>query len=61
MQDLVGKRVEYPSYTDAWMMGDRYGTIERDDTFAEGRQVITIRMDKSDKLRTAYAEDCKIA
>lgn len=39
---LAGRRVEIPPHTDAWMRGDRYGTIEKATT--EGALV---RMDKS--------------
>ena len=60
MLKLTGKRVEYPSHTDTWMRGDRYGLVERDDTVGEGRQIIHVRMDRSGKLMSAYAQDCRI-
>ena len=44
-QFTVGQRVESSPSTSAWMMGDRYGTVER-----VGRTLVHIRMDKSGRL-----------
>lgn len=41
----VGDRVELHPGTDAWMRGDRYGTVEK-----LGRKWVYVRMDKSGKL-----------
>lgn len=42
----VNDRIELHPATDAWMMGDRFGTIER-----LGTDAAFVRMDKSGKLR----------
>jgi hypothetical protein len=42
---LIGRRVEIPVHTDAWMRGDRYGEIV---ATAAGNRV-TVRMDKSER------------
>lgn len=41
MSIKVGTRVQVPAHWDAWMMGDRYGTIVK-----IGRRV-TVKLDKS--------------
>ena len=40
-----GDRVQIRPHHDVWMMGDRYGTIEK-----VGRKYVHIHMDKSDKV-----------
>ena len=42
----IGKRVELHPATDAWMMGDRFGTVE-----AIGNRFVSVRMDRTGKLR----------
>lgn len=42
---VVGQRVELHPATDAWMRGDRYGTVER-----VGRKYLSVRMDRSGAL-----------
>ena len=41
-QYLLGRRVELHPATDAWMMGDRYGTIVK-----VNKSNVSIKMDKS--------------
>ena len=45
----VGDRVELHPATDAWMSGDRFGTVEK-----MGRALIHVRMDRSGRLRTIH-------
>jgi hypothetical protein len=45
-QFRVGDRVQLHPATDAWMMGDRYGTVIK-----IGRQLLHVRMDRSNKVR----------
>ena|ERR1700677_3229418 len=42
-----GLRVELSPATDAWMMGDRFGTVEP----VKGRKYVSVRMDRSGKVR----------
>jgi hypothetical protein len=42
----VGQRVTAHPATDAWMCGDRFGTVER-----IGLRYVHVRMDRSGKLR----------
>jgi hypothetical protein len=42
-----GMRVELSPATDAWMMGDRFGTVEP----VKGRKYVTVKMDRSGKVR----------
>lgn len=51
MQDLVGKRVEIHPATDAWIMGDRYGTVIK-----TGRKYLHVKMDRSGKVRKVTPE-----
>lgn len=41
----VGQRVQMATHTDAWMRGDRYGTVEK-----VGIKYVHVRMDKSGRL-----------
>lgn len=51
MSAPVPDRIEAPAHTDAWMRGDRYGTILSRYTFG-GEDRVRVRMDKSgDVLR----------
>jgi len=45
---LIGRRVEIPVHTDAWMRGDRYGEI----TATLPADMIEVTMDKSDRVIT---------
>jgi hypothetical protein len=45
-QFRAGDRVQLHPATDAWMMGDRYGTVIK-----IGRQLLHVRMDRSGKVR----------
>ena len=42
--EMLGKRVEIPVHTDAWMRGDRYGEI----TSAKGDRIV-VKLDKSER------------
>lgn len=42
----VGSRVELHPSTDAWMAGDRYGTVK-----AIGRKYLHVHMDRSGRVR----------
>lgn len=50
----VGDRVEFLPHTDVFMMGDRYGTVER-----VGRKLLHIRCDRSGKLRRAHPDNVR--
>lgn len=65
----VGKRVQIPAYTDLWMRGARFGTVERvipgsgnyvqaGDT--RGADIFVVRMDHPQVKRLArvIADDC---
>ena len=64
----VGKRVQIPAYTDLWMRGARFGTVERfnaggnfiDPRDVRGRDVFVVRMDHPQVTKPArvYADDC---
>jgi uncharacterized protein Veg len=41
----VGQRVQMHAFTDRWMQGDRFGTIER-----LGRKLASVRMDRSGRM-----------
>lgn len=41
----IGDRVEIHPGTDAWMMGDRFGVVEK-----IGRRLIHIKMDRSGRV-----------
>ncbi len=44
-----GMRVELHPATDAWMLGDRFGTVVR-----VGRRLVHVRMDRSGRVRRLY-------
>lgn len=44
----TGQRVQLHPATDAWMSGDRYGTVEG---AGRGGKTLKIRMDRSGKVR----------
>jgi hypothetical protein len=48
-QFRVGDRVQLHPATDAWMMGDMYGTVIK-----LGRKLLHVRMDRSDKIRKVH-------
>lgn len=66
----VGKRVQIPAYTDLWMRGARFGTIERvipgtgnylDPRDARKSTLFCVRMDHPQvnrKLARFIADDC---
>jgi hypothetical protein len=45
----IGQRVELSPGLDAWMRGDRFGTVEK-----LGKLFIYVRMDRSGKLRKLH-------
>ena len=44
-----GTRVELHPATDAWMMGDRFGEVER-----QAGDVVRVKMDRSGKTRRVH-------
>lgn len=65
----VGKRVQIPAYTDLWMRGARFGTVERvivgtgnylDPKDPRGATIFCVRMDNPQVKRLArvIADDC---
>jgi len=65
----VGKRVQIPAYTDLWMRGARFGTVERfiagsrgylDPHDPRAADIFVIRMDHpaARKLVRVIADDC---
>lgn len=65
----VGKRVQIPAYTDLWMRGARFGTIERvierSNNYVQakdprGADIFVVRMDHPQVRRPArvIADDC---
>lgn len=60
------ERVQIPAYTDRWMMGDRYGEVLKisklrsylDPKDPRGRQVATVKLDKSGKTIRVIYDDC---
>lgn len=68
----VGKRVQIPAYTDLWMRGARFGTVERviegsgnylDPRDPRGADIFVVRMDHPQvkKLARVIADDCQFA
>jgi hypothetical protein len=68
----VGKRVQIPAYTDLWMRGARFGTVERvvvgtgnylDPRDPRGADIFVVRMDHPQVKRPArvFADDCSYA
>lgn len=56
----MGKRVQVPTYSDAWMRGDRYGEVigylkRRVNDSAVAR----VRLDKSGRVETFLIDDCR--
>jgi hypothetical protein len=57
-------RVELPSYTDRWMMGDRYGTVvnvtqSKLKAIGATHSIASVLLDKSGKTVRVILEDCK--
>jgi hypothetical protein len=48
----IGDRVELHPATDAWMAGDRFGTVEK-----IGRFYLHIKMDRSGRVRRVVPEN----
>ena len=48
----IGERVQAQPWTDAWMRGDRYGSINR-----TGRKYVYVKMDRSGRIRRFRAAD----
>lgn len=57
------ERLQVPAYTDAWMMGDRYGELVKVTTRKaregmEAYEVAHVLMDKSRKVKRFLLNDC---
>lgn len=54
-------RVQIPTYTDRWMMGDHYGRVigQGDSRQRPGTWVYVVKLDKSGKTVRVVADDCK--
>lgn len=50
---IIGYRVQIPAYTDAWMRGERYGTV----TDVKGDRLLVF-MDASHLTRQVLWADC---
>lgn len=50
-----GSRVELHPRLDAWMMGDRFGTVQK-----IGRKYVHVLMDRSGRVRRIAPEDLTI-
>jgi hypothetical protein len=64
-------RVQIPVYTDRWMMGDRYGTIDKitirklrrqdlTDKREITREIAHVKLDKSGKTIRVILADCEV-
>jgi hypothetical protein len=59
----IGRRVESPVWTDAWMMGDRYGNVVAVSKARKGKSrhgnalVARVLMDRSGKLRKFWVDE----
>ena len=67
-------RVQIPAYTDAWMMGDRYGELisvrERWDHYPDKdgalavkrtmREIATVKLDVSGRTVRVLLDDCQV-
>jgi hypothetical protein len=69
-------RVQIPTYTDRWMMGDRYGDVTKvsrqrprhavraalltRDRFAADREIAHVLLDKSGKTVRVILDDCTL-
>jgi hypothetical protein len=59
--ELVGKRVQVPVYTDAWMMGDRFGKVMRVSVHRNTFKFIAhVMLDKSNRTIKFVADDCEV-
>jgi hypothetical protein len=53
-EDLaMGRRIQAPVWTDAWMSGDRYGVVK---AFRNG--LLYVKMDKSGRTRRFRESEC---
>lgn len=52
-----GTRVEVPSYTDAWMRGDRFGEVIK---YNARNGMLTVKLDKSGRERGFRVADCRV-
>jgi hypothetical protein len=58
-------RVQIPAYTDRWMMGDRYGEIDRITRAScghkiDGIKIAHVKLDKSGKTVRVILADCEV-
>ncbi len=61
----MDKRVQIPAYTDRWMMGDRYGVVQRvtrgkktDNELGHSADIYVVKLDISGKTVKVYADHC---
>lgn len=52
-----GQRVELHPSLDAWMSGDRFGTVVR--TPGSARTMVRVRCDRSGRVRRVWAENLR--
>lgn len=57
---MTTTRLELPAYTDAWMMGDRFGDLVSVRKDKDGREIARVLCDRSGKTRRVLLEDCKV-
>jgi hypothetical protein len=52
-------RVQIPTYTDRWMMGDRYGEVVAYRGKPE-KTIVHVKLDKSGKTIRVLLDDCTV-
>jgi hypothetical protein len=69
LSNWIGRRVQVPAWTDAWMMGDRYGTVVKVTElpgrlvgtprvpFERARQIAHVKLDKSGRTKKFRSMD----
>jgi len=63
---MAKERLQVPAYTDAWMMGDRFGELVKvtkrhykaPSGHEYGREIAHVLMDKSGKVKRFILDDC---
>lgn len=55
-----GTRVQIPVYTDWWIRGARYGTVQREGRKAGGKSTVYVLLDANNRLVKVIAEDCEV-
>ena len=54
------QRVQVPAYTDAWMMGDRFGNVVKVTKAKNGDEIAHVLMDVSNKVKRFRLLDCNV-